>query len=63
LELSPNRGARGADSPLLAVQRPVSPSVNGELNIETMRQALRRTGSGDLGAARNQVSNTLASEG
>ncbi|KAL3486182.1 hypothetical protein BJX62DRAFT_215785 [Aspergillus germanicus] len=62
LELSPNRGARGADSPLLAVQRPVSPSVNGELNIETMRQALRRTGSGDLGAARNQVSNTLASE-
>ncbi|CEL06695.1 hypothetical protein ASPCAL09867 [Aspergillus calidoustus] len=62
LELSPNRGARGADSPLLAIQRPVSPSVNGELNIETMRQALRRTGSRDLGATRNQVSNTLANE-
>ncbi|KAJ0417214.1 hypothetical protein BJY00DRAFT_211740 [Aspergillus carlsbadensis] len=62
LELSPNRGARGADSPLLAVQRPVSPSVNGELNIETMRQALRRTGSGDFSATRNPVSNTLANE-
>ncbi|KKK15661.1 hypothetical protein ARAM_000664 [Aspergillus rambellii] len=55
LELSPNRGARGTESPLLTVQRPVSPSLNGELNIETMRQALRRTGSRDLGVSRSQV--------
>jgi hypothetical protein len=58
LELSPNRGSRGAESPHLAVQRPVSPSFSGELNIETMRQALRRTGSGDLGASRGQLPNT-----
>ncbi|KAL4983062.1 hypothetical protein BDW68DRAFT_169614 [Aspergillus falconensis] len=48
LELSPSRCVRGAESPLLAVQRPVSPSFGGDLNIETMSQALRRTGSGDL---------------
>ncbi|KAL2841237.1 hypothetical protein BJY01DRAFT_217741, partial [Aspergillus pseudoustus] len=60
MELSPNRCGRGAESPLLAVQRPVSPSFNGELNIETMRQALRRTGSGDLSVSRNQLPNTLA---
>ncbi|KAL4882323.1 hypothetical protein BJY04DRAFT_39723 [Aspergillus karnatakaensis] len=51
LELSPNRGPRGAESPRLAVERPVSPGFSGEINIETMRQALRRTGSGDLGAS------------
>ncbi|KAL2816851.1 hypothetical protein BDW59DRAFT_135638 [Aspergillus cavernicola] len=62
LELSPNRGARGADSPLLAVQRPVSPSPSGELNIETMRQALRRTGSGDLSASRNQLPNIAGND-
>ncbi|KAL4995714.1 hypothetical protein BDV10DRAFT_126886 [Aspergillus recurvatus] len=62
LELSPNRCVRGAESPLLAVQRPVSPSFGGDLNIETMRQALRRTGSGDLGAFQNQLLNTLGSE-
>ncbi|KAL4959974.1 uncharacterized protein BDV14DRAFT_151033 [Aspergillus stella-maris] len=54
LELSPHRRSRGADSPLLAIQRPVSPSFSGDVNIETMRQALRRTGSGDMGASRNQ---------
>ncbi|KAL2816345.1 hypothetical protein BJX63DRAFT_145344 [Aspergillus granulosus] len=62
MELSPNRGGRGADSPSLAVQRPVSPSFNGELNIETMRQALRRTGSGDLGAYRTQLPNTMTND-
>ncbi|KAL4945342.1 hypothetical protein BDV06DRAFT_209582 [Aspergillus oleicola] len=50
LELSPHRRSRGAESPLLAVQRPVSPSLSGNVNIETMRQALRRTGSGDMGS-------------
>lgn len=62
LELSPNRCVRGAESPLLSVYRPVSPSFGGDLNIETMRQALRRTGSGDLGASPNQLSNTIDSE-
>ncbi|KAL3458488.1 hypothetical protein BJX64DRAFT_292100 [Aspergillus heterothallicus] len=62
MELSPTRAARGADSPLLALQRPVSPSFNGELNIETMRQALRRTGSGDLGKLRSQTQNTLTKD-
>ncbi|KAL2862910.1 uncharacterized protein BJX67DRAFT_275159 [Aspergillus lucknowensis] len=62
LELSPNRGARATDSPLLAIQRPVSPSFSGELSIETMRQALRRTGSGDLGASRSQLSNTSSND-
>jgi hypothetical protein len=31
-----------------------SPPASGELQIETMRQALRRTGSGDLSGARSQ---------
>ncbi|KAI9373223.1 hypothetical protein BJX61DRAFT_396000 [Aspergillus egyptiacus] len=61
LEPSPNRGAHGADSPL-PVQRPCSPSLGGELNIETMSQALRRTGSGDLSASRNQFSSTGSSD-
>ncbi|KAL4783963.1 hypothetical protein BJX76DRAFT_239641 [Aspergillus varians] len=62
LELSPNRGARGAESPLLAGQRPVSPSFSSDLNIETMSQALRRTGSGDLGASRSQLPNTMGND-
>ncbi|KAL4923281.1 uncharacterized protein BDV17DRAFT_246359 [Aspergillus undulatus] len=62
LELSPHRGSRGAESPLLAVQRPVSPSLSGDLNIETMRQALRRTGSGDMGASRSQPTNTTVND-
>ncbi len=50
LELSPNRVAQDTDSPHLAIQRPLSPSFSGDLNIETMGQALRRSGSGDLSA-------------
>lgn len=50
LELSPNRVAQDTESPHLAIQRPLSPSFSGDLNIETMGQALRRSGSGDLGA-------------
>lgn len=48
-EMSPSYGPRGAASPLPMAQSPVSSSFGGELNVETMRQALRRTGSGDLG--------------
>ena len=50
LETSPSRGGRGPGSPLSAH----SPPTGGELTIETMRQALRKTGSGDLSGARSQ---------
>ncbi|KAM7223417.1 hypothetical protein V8F06_001294 [Rhypophila decipiens] len=60
LELSPGRAAKPLGSPTLAGHHslhspglaPTSPTgavVSGELAIETMTQALRRTGSGDLG--------------
>ncbi|RLL94002.1 hypothetical protein CFD26_100494 [Aspergillus turcosus] len=52
-DLSSSRESFAAGSPRLAVQRPVSPNVGGEFNIETMRQALRRTGSRDLVIAKN----------
>ena len=51
LESSPTRGGRGPGSPLTPAH---SPPIGGELNVETMRQALRRTGSGDLSGARSQ---------
>jgi hypothetical protein len=50
-EGSPNRGMRTAGSPPLPGQ--ISPLAGGELNIETMTQALRRTGSGDLSGVRS----------
>ncbi len=49
LETSPNRGGKGLGSPLPGH----SPPAGGELTIETMRQALRKTGSGDLSGARS----------
>lgn len=49
-ETSPNRGGRGH----VASHLGHSPPTGGELTIETMRQALRRTGSGDLSGARSQ---------
>lgn len=49
-EGSPHQGMRVAGSPPLPGS--VSP-MGGELNIETMTQALRRTGSGDLSGARS----------
>jgi hypothetical protein len=53
IETSPSRGVRGsAGSPLPLL--PHSPPLGGELNIETMRQALRKTGSGDLSGVRSQ---------
>lgn len=51
LETSPSRGIRAPGSPPPTTQ---SPPLGGELNIETMRQALRKTGSGDLSGARSQ---------
>ena len=49
----PNRGATpGSPNVTAASLAPTSsPTVTGEIAIETMRQALRKTGSGDLGAA------------
>ena len=49
-ETSPSRGVGGFGSQLSGH----SPPAVGELTIETMRQALRKTGSGDLSGARSQ---------
>ena len=49
LETSPNRGGHGLGSTYSGH----SPPTGGELTIETMRQALRKTGSGDLSGARS----------
>ena len=45
-ETSPNRAPRGAGSPLPGQSSPLAGA--SEINVETMRQALRKTGSGDL---------------
>ena len=58
LEASPNRGGRGPGSPL----PPHSPPLGGELNVETMRQALRKTGSGDLSGARSQPMSAVGND-
>lgn len=61
MEVSPSRGIRGAGSPLPGQS---SPLATNELNIETMRQALRKTGSGDLSGFRSgPVSSVGADEG
>jgi hypothetical protein len=52
LETSPTRGLRGSGSSIPPSAQ--SPPLSGELNIETMTQALRRTGSGDLSGVRSQ---------
>ena len=49
LETSPNRLSKAMASTLPGH----SPPTGGELTIETMRQALRKTGSGDLSGARS----------
>jgi len=51
LEMSPSRKPLG--SPGLQNPHPGSPTVSGELAIQTMTQALRRTGSGDLSVIRS----------
>ena len=50
LDSSPGRGAAGHGNQIPGH----SPPTGGELTIETMRQALRKTGSGDLSGARSQ---------
>lgn len=52
LEMSPARKPLGSPTSLHHIIPPVGgPTVSGELTIETMTQALRRTGSGDLRGA------------
>lgn len=60
LETSPNRGARVPGSPLIGHSPPAH--TGSELTIETMRQALRKTGSGDLSGARSQPMSAVGSE-
>ena len=57
-EVSPNRGGGFMGSPGL----PQSSPLGGELNIETMRQALRKTGSADLSGIRSQPMSAVGNE-
>jgi hypothetical protein len=60
LDMSPgHHGVRRPGSPLPLAQSPVSSGFSGELNVETMRQALRRTGSGDLGGVMSQTTSAI----
>ncbi|KAL8651464.1 MAG: hypothetical protein Q9210_003241 [Variospora velana] len=58
LETSPHRAGRNLASPIPGH----SPPTGGELTIETMRQALRKTGSGDLSGARSQPISAVGGE-
>ncbi|KAL8675908.1 MAG: hypothetical protein Q9224_000707 [Gallowayella concinna] len=58
LETSPHRGGRSLGSALPGH----SPPTGGELTIETMRQALRKTGSGDLSGFRNQPASAVGDD-
>ncbi len=57
-ETSPNRLGRGPGSPFSGH----SPPTSGELTIETMRQALRKTGSRDLSGAISQPLSATAGD-
>ena len=56
---SPGPAGRVTTSP---PPNPQSPPLDGDLNVETMRQALRRTGSGDLSSARSGILGSPALE-
>ncbi|CAG8114864.1 unnamed protein product [Penicillium salamii] len=45
-----------------SAQSPVSSSFGGDLSVETMRQALRKTGSGDLGGLTSQTVSSLGDD-
>ena len=59
LETSPSRGGFGLGSTYSGH----SPPAGGELTIETMRQALRKTGSGDLSGARSAPMSVVGGDG
>jgi len=54
VDISPVKGHRGSGSSTVPSGQSPMLSGGGELNIETMRQALRKTGSGDLSGVRSQ---------
>lgn len=61
----PRSGAtseRGPSSPTVHGTHSPPLGTSGELQIETMRQALRRTGSGDLSGARSQPLSAISLE-
>ena len=58
LEMSPSLASRGLTSPIPSQ----SPPTSGELTIETMRQALRKTGSGDLSGAKSGPTSAVGNE-
>ncbi len=60
VELSPTRPPKPIGSPTLSQ---VSQAASGELTIETMSQALRKTGSGDLSGARSQPISPVSPDG
>ncbi|EXJ95699.1 hypothetical protein A1O1_00822 [Capronia coronata CBS 617.96] len=60
LEQSPHRGPRGTGSPLPGQSSPLA--LGSEVNIETMRQALRKTGSGDLSHFRSTPSSAVGND-
>lgn len=62
MEITSNNGSRGPGSPLPMAQSPVSSNFGGELQVETMRQALRRTGSGDLSGFATHASTHIGDE-
>ncbi|KAL2372461.1 hypothetical protein BDBG_05076 [Blastomyces gilchristii SLH14081] len=62
LDNSPNRGGWVAGSPRLCGHSPPPGTFGGELNVETMRQALRRTGSGDFGGFRSQPMSAVGND-
>ena len=55
VESSPGRSAKAIPGSPRIGQTGSPPNVSGELAIETMRSALRKTGSGDLSGARGSV--------
>jgi hypothetical protein len=59
-ETSPNRGPRGAGSPLPGQSSPLA--AGSEINVETMRQALRKTGSGDLSHFRSPPMSAIGAD-
>lgn len=61
-DMSPNHGVRRPGSPLPLAQSPVSSNFGGDLNVETMRQALRKTGSGDLGGMASQTAGAVGND-
>lgn len=56
-ELSPDRLPATS-----SVHSPVSSSFGGDLNVETMRQALRKTGSGDMGGMTSQTVSSIGDD-